>query len=292
VKKLLAALIMLAATLAPLPVGASAPNALSISPVRSEETVAAGTTYAGELMVENTTSKTMGVDMYAQTFFVSNQNYDYAFNESSPINQWVHFSPATFDLPSNQSQKVSYTIGVPADANPGTKYFSLFAATTNKSTGIDGISTSRRVGSLVYVTVPGDPSHKGELLGLSAPTIAFGDINWSEKVNNTGANYFRSNYTVSLKTIWGSTVENHTDSALIISSSIRLVSGQLPAPQWLGVYKLSATFGLGDNGDQTNSRWIVYLPVSQIIIFVTLLIAIILVVHRQRTPHQKKTKKD
>lgn len=262
-------------------VGATAPNALSISPIRNEISVAAGVTYTSNLVIENSTDQSIGIDMYAQTFSVQNQSYDYSFHDSSSLNQWVRFSPSTFDLAAQHTQKVSYTIGVPSDATPGGKYFSLFAATTDKGLS-NGIATSRRVGSLVYLTVPGDPSHKGELLGLNTPTIAFSPIDWSEKVNNTGANYFRSEYTVSLQTIWGAPVVTQKSSALVLSSSVRLVSGQLATPQWIGLYKVSANFSLGDNGTQTDSRWLVYLPLSQLAVIILIIISCILLVTRRR----------
>ncbi|MEO6109719.1 MAG: hypothetical protein ABIP50_01770 [Candidatus Saccharimonadales bacterium] len=212
--------------------------------------------------------------MSTQLFTVSNNDYNYSFDPDSPVNQWVRYTPANFELTAGESKTIEYSINVPVTANPGDKYFSMFASTTPSK--IPGqIATTERVGSLIYLTVPGDITRSGTLLGLRSPLLATDDTTWSATIQNSGTVLFRSNYSASVQTLWGQEVSAKTsNNSLILASSVRLVSDKLTMPSWLGIYKVVYTIELGDTPTITSTQPLIYLPLPQLILLIVLIIVV------------------
>ena len=137
---------------------------------------------------------------------------------------------------------------------------SLFAATDIKSDA-KGISTSERVGSLLYITVDGKVTHTGHLLKLLTPWTTVGNSDWEATIQNTGTTHFTSMYTMDVKTLWDSEVSSSSGSSLILPSTIRLVQGTIDQPDVPGIYKITYTASLGDSPTVTIYLYILYMPV-------------------------------
>ncbi len=276
------------------PVSAQTPTQereLSITPLRTELTLQAGTSQTGKLTVYNTGKQDLYVQMNTQLFTIADSNYNYSFNDNSPVNQWIRYSPANFPLEAGQSKDIEYSVNIPISAGVGDKYFMMFASTT-PSQGA-AIQTAERVGSIIYLTVPGEVARTGRLLSLRSPLLTTKDTTWSANIQNAGSSLFRSNYTVKVETLWGQELNKQEDSALILANTIRLISNNLEMPSWLGIYRVVYTFELGDNGTATEVHTLVYIPIPQAILFITLLTFIFapVISRRRKTTMKKKTSK-
>ena len=235
---------------------------LLVTPLRNEITVEAGTVYRGSITLQNTGRATLSVSLDAEAFSVANLTYDYTFLPNSPINKWVYFMQDTITLDAGETHIASYTISAPNGAEPGGKYISLFASTTPSDPA--SITSTQRVGSLVYMTVPGEVKKTGTLLSLNSPLFTTGTSTWSATIQNSGTAHFRSNYTVELQTLWGDSISSENNSSLILPASVRLITGTLPAPQWIGIYKVGYGFSLGDTPNTSETRVVLYLPPLQL----------------------------
>jgi len=254
---------------------------LQVSPLRNEITTAPGAAYKGSLSLKNTGVATLKVALSAETFGVINEQYDYTFNPHSPVNDWVHFTQQDIIIGANETYIVHYLISVPIGAEPGGKYISLFASALPLTS--DGINSTARVGSLVYLTVPGDITQPGELVSLKSPIVTTDSFSWSAVLRNGGTAHFRSSNKVQLQTLWNTNVAETDGSNLVLPASLRLIQGALPNPSWLGIYKVNYSFGLGDNPQANQTKILIYLPLLQTsIVLAGLLAAIIIVTRRIR----------
>jgi hypothetical protein len=250
------------------------PKGLTLSPLRSELDIAPGTSLDGELAVTNSTDKTMIVSLSAEEFSVINQQYDYAFSEQSDLTKWVTFNPAEANLVSGETKKISFSVGAPLSAEPGGRYISLFAGTdTDVSDG--GVSLRQRVASFLYITVLGDITRVGNLISLSSPWAVGGKSSWSVALQNTGSTHFRSRYNVQVYNLLGNGLAaSMSGDTLILPGTVRSVSDDLPLPEFLGVYKIVYTIGLGDTPAVVETRFMIYIP--QIVVIIGLIIIVIL----------------
>jgi hypothetical protein len=247
---------------------------LTVSPLRTELSIAPGTSQDNTLTLSNTNSQPITVHLAAEEFSVIDQNYDYAFNIATQLTKWVTFNPDTLDLAVGQMKTATFRIGVPLGAEPGGRYLSLFA-TTAAGPADNGVISQQRIASLVYLTIAGDISRSGHLVSLNAPWITIGATKWSTALQNTGTTHYHSRYNVVLEPLVGTNNPIATESgdALILPGTIRLVEDNVPLPALPGIYKVVYTIGLGDSPAKIETRIMVYIPPVAIII---LLFAVVL----------------
>ena len=257
---------------------------LLITPLRNEVTIDAGTAYKGSVTLKNTGTTSLAVSFEAQAFGIQNQNYDYTFFPDSPINEWVHFAESSTTLDAGESYVAQYLISVPIGTEPGGKYLSLFASAVPSISS--SISSSERLGSLVYITVPGSITKQGNLLSLNSPLFATDIINWSAAIQNNGTAHFRSQYKVETKTLWGTSIESSKNSNLILPASVRLITGTAPHPRWLGIYTLDYSFDLGDNPGIIETKLLFYTPPTQLISLIGI-VGILVLTIRLLVRHKK-----
>jgi len=266
---------------------------LTITPLRNEYTIPAGTTQKGIITLKNTGSQELDVTLDAEAFKVINQSYDYTFLPNAPSSSWVSFSLDHFELQVNTSRDIEYSLNIPLTAEPGGKYLSIFAASAPTGDA-KTITPAERVGSLLYLTIPGRTTQTGKLLTLHTPFVLFGDSTWEATIQNNGNNHFRSTYTATLSNILGHALSATTDKPLILPQSVRLVSDTITAPQWIGIYRIDYDFNLGDAPDAKTTRWLVNLPPLQLAVLMALLVIIVPLnirvvkkVHRRRKSNKR-----
>lgn len=112
------------------------------------------------------------------------------------VHDYISFPKSTFKLDLGERARIPVTVTIPADAEPGGYYGGVLVSTV-KDDGIDeGEGTARspivaRVGTLFFITVPGDISRSGATKSLSLTEnkawYEKGPINFSLLYENTGS---------------------------------------------------------------------------------------------------------
>lgn len=257
---------------------------LTISPLRNELNIEPGTSKTSSIIMSNLSDEPMAVMLSAEGFNVINQQYDYVFTSESDVVKWVKYESDSLFLEPGQTKSVNYTVGVPLSTEPGGRYVSLFASTTDNNND-SGFSALRRIASLLYITVEGDVSREGHLITLNSPWAIFDSSKWSATIRNSGSTHFISRYNIKTSSILSgkeySIIENES---LIMPSSVRLISGEIPTPKFPGIYKFEYLIGLGDTPARVEIRYALYLPkyFIWVIVFLTT-ITLILTIIRKNT---------
>lgn len=258
------------------PVQAATPSdrSLGISPLRSELTILPGTSFDGRLTLTNSGKESLLINLNTEIFNVTNTQYDYSFTDSGTGSDWVTFSEDTVTILPGKSSTVDYKVAVPIQTEPGGRYISMFAS-SSPSTSAGGVTSINRVASLLYITVDGDVTRTGKVLTFNSPIVSIDNPTWTTTVQNSGSTHFRSPYNVTVKTLFGGqTIATNQNDALILPSSVRLLSQSIPEPDWLGIYRLDYTVGLGDVPAQQETRWMLYLPPVQSVLVLGILLGL------------------
>lgn len=230
---------------------------LSLAPLRTELTIAPGTSLEGTLKVRNQTASSVKVLVSASTFKVVNEQYDYEFVDNEEPARWIRFKEESVTLRPNEERRVEYQVAVPLKAEPGGRYISLFVSADTKSRLT--VPSKQRVASLLYITVKGAVTRTGQFLGLESPWLTSKDIAWSARIQNSGTTHFRSRYQITTKSLTGDVLSKQNEDALILPGTVRLVSDNIKI-SWPGIYKQEYLIGLGDSPAHSEQRWVIYSP--------------------------------
>lgn len=262
----------------------AATRGLTLAPLRSELSIAPGTSLDKTLRVRNHTEAPMKVQLSASTFKVINERYDYEFIDSEEPARWVRFAEDTITLQPGEERSIGYQVAVPLKAEPGGRYISLFVSADTK-TRLQ-MPSRQRVASLLYVTVQGAVTRTGQFLGLDTPWLTAKSPVWSARIRNSGSTHFRSRYQITVKSLTGDVVSQQNEDALILPGTVRLVSDTVKL-SWPGIYQQEYLIGLGDSPAHTERRWVIYSPIYATagIVGLILLAATVLTHVRRRRKH-------
>lgn len=251
---------------------------LAVSPLRSLHDIEPGGEVSDSVEVTNGTDAELTVRMSAEEFDVVNEHYDFSFNPSADVSKWIEFSRDTVSLQPDQSATMGFDIVVPAHAEPGGRYISIFATTSVPSTH-GSISSQQRIASLIFVNVGGEVSRSGELKSFDSPLITDGTTRWSMVIANNGTTHFNSQYSVTMQNIFdGGTVAEYKNTSLILPRRDRELNVRIPTPSYIGIYRIAYKIGLGDSPAQTREQFIVFMPAQARLPLAALAILIISVI--------------
>jgi hypothetical protein len=251
-------------------------QSLGISPLRSELTISPGTAFDGAITLTNIGKSPVFITMDAEVFSVTDEQYDYSFDPSGTGANWVSFSQNSVTLPASGAATIYYKVSVPITAEPGGRYLSLFA-TSSPAANSSGVSSINRVASLLYITVAGDVTRTGKVLTFNSPVLTSGDATWTATLQNSGTTHFHSIYNVVVRPLFGNSFSSSEADSLILPSTVRFISQPIPHLDWIGIYRLDYTIGLGDVPAQKETRLILNVPPLQGLILLVLIATIVLV---------------
>ena len=240
-------------------------SSISIQPLRQELQLIPGQAITSSLTVRNTGTSDAIVTINAESFRVTNENYDYAFSQPTDLNKWVHIQTNNITIQPTKSHTFDYTRNVPITAEPGGKYIAIFSSTKNQSS--TNIVSVERAGQLIYLHIPGATSKKGSILELNMPAISTDKKNnWNTRIHNSGTVHFKSQITANVRSWPFGYSHTYTNEHLILPNTVRLATEQLQFGNIPGIYQVKLTIGLGDTPANSQTRWVVYAPIGPTII--------------------------
>lgn len=184
------------------PLDGNIPGDFVVGPGKAELVIEPGASRTIELVVTNRTGET-------RTFNFEVEDAVGSYNTNTPVvllgddrgpytlKDYISYPQESFDLAHNERARIPVTVSIPANAESGGKYGSLLVTTVSKkadSNTAEGASASSaivsRVGTLFFVTVPGDIQRDGVLQSF-APVPnqkVFGDgpVNFQILFENKG----------------------------------------------------------------------------------------------------------
>jgi len=247
---------------------ANAETGLTIQPIKVNHTVEAGGSITDTIKLINAGSQSVNVLASVEDFVPSAGNSSIKFvgraEGVTTVRDWITFNvPDNFGLGGNETRFVSYTITAPRNAEPGSHFGIMFFKAT-KPDDTSQLKVGTRVGSLVFVTVPGDFVKSGELANFSAPFLAQGgNIEFKIRLRNTGTVHFEPEGEVVVTSIFGKEkVRVPIAGQVVLPAGERDMNATWQTSRFLiGIYKASANIQDGEgNVITTDTERIIVFP--------------------------------
>ncbi|HEV2412662.1 MAG TPA: hypothetical protein VGS28_02535 [Candidatus Saccharimonadales bacterium] len=208
------------------------------------------------------------------------------------IGNWVTL-PNSFILAPGQTKTITIPITVPKNASPGGHYGVIRFTGSPTTGGLDSVSLSASIGSLIFVNVSGETVTNATLASFSAadqnytPSSFFqhGPINFITRVQNNGNVIVQPTGTITVKSFFGSTigtirVNGNPNSPLnqpgrVLQGTIRRFENSLGQKTLLGRYQASLNLSYGSPTQYIKKNiyfWVI--PYTLIIIVLVVLIVL------------------
>ncbi len=235
-------------------------DGIGISPTKLIATVKPGDSLKGQFVVLNSGDTTIKYKVYVSDLSVKNEDYEKVFEPvpgvTSPVS-WITVPEGTKTLAPNSQVKLDYSISVPFNAVPKGYYAVIFAETIEPEVDATGVGRVKRVGSLVYLTVPGDSQEKGEFLGFKTdswqkdlPVVS------SIRIQNSGNVHFEVDGEMRLKDMFGNVIDKTDVSGTLLPQTIRNFKPELSPDHMVGLYKVEGEVTFLDQTEKMSSGWI------------------------------------
>ena len=149
---------------------AKATQGFTIFPAKVSLTIDKGTEQNSWIRVTNAGDSKIGVLISVQDMVPTANSGGFNYVPKAPgitsLVDWISIDKKVFSLKPNESKEVPFSIKVPSNASPGSRFAIVFFATGAPAGEKGQLNVSARVGALVFLTVPGDFKQTGEILNF------------------------------------------------------------------------------------------------------------------------------
>ena len=285
-------------------VNAQMSEGLSAIPPRLEVTVKPDGVVSQTIKVRNESSKEKNIAISIEDFIVndsqgtptivSSEEEDNRWAASS----WIQVSPSSVRLKGGETKSLVLTIMPPANALPGGHYAMVIHSPDNEVSLVDstGASIQTKVGTLVYITIPGDIRQDALVKEFSAPNFSeFGPIDFKTIIQNLSDVHIRPAGHISVTNMFGLKTANlqfNDKEVNIFPGKIREFENQLNKKWLFGRYKaeLNAAYGTA-GGVATAAIFFWVIPWRLLILIGTGLIIVVVIILslKKKTGGKKET---
>jgi len=204
---------------------------LSISPLKHEFTIDAGTEKSATILISNITDSAVTLYTSKEDFVAGDDSGTPTFikpkdqvSETYSLANWIKLENENITLAKGESREIRFTVKVPKGSEPGGHYGAIFF-----SPGVpkDGqVAVVQRLGVLVLINVPGNIEVRGELSGFQigkkdadkfAEASEFNDfpIAFDTKFKNGGNTHLKATGKIELMDDSGETLKNIGKEAIV-----------------------------------------------------------------------------
>jgi len=285
------------------PIQAQSIDGLSAIPPRLEITVSADGTNTQTIKVRNESSKEKSVAVSISDFIVNdNLGTPTIINASEEDNRWaasnwIQVSPSNFKLKGGETKSLSLIVTPPANALPGGHYAMVIHSPDDQVSLLDstGASIQTKVGTLVYITIPGDITQNAIIKNFSAPKFEeFGPIDFSTTIQNLSDIHIKpaGNITVTNMIGMKSYVQFNKDGNNIFPGKTRDFENQLNKKWLFGRYKAELNAAYGTAGGVATAVvffWVIPWRFLILVASAIIVIAAVLYTIKKKTGGQKDT---
>jgi hypothetical protein len=236
-------------------------SALTVSPVLMEYDVAPGGTAAGKIMLINESEARETYTLSEKNFIASGEEGAQQYVDeatSTGLASWIRADQSSVTLDPKTSREFPFMIVVPADAEPGGHYATIFFARGAGAVKGSGVGIAEEVGVLLLVNVPGNVRESLEVASfrVAGPTATNRlPVAFELRVKNTGSVHERPAGTIDIRNMLGNLVvrvDANPKRAAILPSSVRRLTGawtEAPLSEGHGFFTQAAdewrNFGFG-----------------------------------------------
>ena len=280
------------------PAAAIAQQALGLTaiPPRLDITVKPGETVTKEIKVRNDSAVDRSIITTPKDFIVTDDKGTpvqiEGVNDSSnrwASSSWIQISPSSFTLKPGETKILMLTVIAPENPTAGGHYAMVLHSPKNEVTlNETGSKIQTYVGTLVYITVPGDMKENAMVREFSSPTfLEFGPVNFKTIIANYSDIHITPTGSINIKNwLGGRTASLGINGVNIFPGTTREYQNTLDRRFLLGRYVATLEAGYGTTGQALTAAiifWVIPWRLILLVIAVIIITIILTLLLRQKT---------
>lgn len=283
---------------------AKAQNALGLSaiPPRLEIKVEPGATITKEIKIRNESAADRVISTSVKDFIVTDdtgtpiqlEDVDESANRWAAAS-WVQISPTSFTLKPGETKSLMLTLIVPDDVLSGGHYAMILHNPKNEAVLSEtGSFVETNVGTLLYITVPGDITENAKVKDFSAPAFSeFGPVNFKTIVSNFSDIHITPAGSIAIKNwLGGKTADLALDPTNIFPNTSREIKTTLNRKWLFGRYVATLNAGYGTTGQVLTATlffWVIPWRLLLLLLIAAIIAYIIVRLIAKRPPADANT---
>lgn len=287
---LVAAIVSTALILAPGAASAASTLGFAVSPPSAELTATPGQSVSGHVKVINLTDTALNLVVDKNNFVARGEEGEVDLVEQDTkysLAPWFKVGPGKIDLPPRGTVTFSYSIDVPADAEPGGRYGSLVFHTTPEKlpSGESGASIRQQLGMLIFLRIAGAAHEQVNIASFNTEKSFYeiGPVKFETRISDSGNVHAKPTGTITVKNLLGMTVGKiNLDPKNVIPGAVRHTETIFKKKWMLGLYKATLVLKNGDKQQLTASTSFTVIPYKLIAVILIVLLGIYIFFWRSR----------
>ncbi|MDD3002546.1 MAG: hypothetical protein PHS06_01605 [Candidatus Shapirobacteria bacterium] len=211
---------------------------------------------------------------------------------------WIQVSPSSVKLKAGETKTLNLTVMPPKNALPGGHYAMVVQSPEGKATPLNatGSTVQPRVGTLVYITIPGDITQNAVVKNFSADKFfEFGPVDFATTIQNLSDIHIKPAGNITITNMIGmkSFVQFNKDGNNIFPGKTRDFENQLNKKWLFGRYKAELKAAYGNAGGVATATVFFWVIPWRFLILVgtaiAVVIAVILIIKNKTDGSNKET---
>ncbi len=267
----------------------SQPQGMAITPPTFELSANPGDTTSNSIRVDNLTSTSLHLTVATKNFTALGEEGQVGLSDEESnfsLASWITVNKPEAVVPAKGSETFTFTIKVPANAEPGGRFGSIVFKTDVQPGSGSGVSIGQEIGALVLLRIAGEITERAHIEGFK-PTQGFyeyGPIPFETRIKNEGNVHVKPTGTITITDIFGNKVASvPVDAKNVLSGATRKLESEWPAQSLFGQYTATVSLQYGTNQQIiTASSSFVAIPWRLLLVCLVVLSGIGFLVYRGR----------
>ena len=231
---------------------ANSNTGLSVHPSNFDLTTSPGQSSNQDVYLDNLTEQPITITVDKKNFTARGEEGSVSLNDDTStysLASWISVTPVKAVIQPHQSQKFTYTVSVPANAEPGGHFGSLvFRTIPNATLNGSGAVLSQEVASLILLKIPGDIAENATTQSFTTDKqfYEFGPVQFDLRVKNNSDVHIQPIGTIVVTGPLGQRFEVPIQQRNILPNAIRKISATLQKHFLFGKYTATLVVSYGD----------------------------------------------
>jgi hypothetical protein len=266
------------------------PQGLAISPPTFELSANPGDTTKNSIRVDNLTTIPVHVTTALKNFTALGEEGQVGLSDEESgfsLASWITIDKSDATIDAKASQVFTFTIKVPANAEPGGRFGSIIFKTDAQPTAGGGLSISQELGALLLLRVAGESTERGHIeeFKVLRDFYEYGPVQFETRLKNEGNVHIRPTGTITIADFFGNKVATIAlDSKNVLPGAIRKLENNWSEHTLFGKYTATMSLQYGANQQMvTASTTFVVIPWRLLLVWLAALAVVAFLLYRGRT---------